>query len=208
MSNFVAGAITGSLEFDVPDYVRGMMQVNSIAVVFPQTVANFIANPLLGVIGLLKDAATSLGAWVTDLSNAADSAGELATSLGVDVEFLTAYTKAAELNGAAADDVAQAFQFLNRSMADAADGKEAANTFARLGVSIRHASGVMRPAQEVMLDLGDAIRFLPDGAHRTAVAMDLLGRGSGTLVATFMAGSDAIGRLMQESRAFGVVTTA
>ena len=205
--SFVAGAITGGLEFDVSQYVRGMMQVNSIAAVFPQTVTNFMANPLLGVIGLLKDAANALSGWVTDVANAADSADKLATSLGLDVEFLTAYTKAAELNGAAAEDVAQAFQFLNRSMADAAEGKETANTFARLGVQIRSASGAMRPASDVMLELGDAIRNLPDGAQRTGVAMDLMGRGAGKMIVTFMQGREEIGRLMDESRAFGAVTT-
>jgi putative effector of murein hydrolase len=52
--SFVAGSITSGLKFDVSEYVGGKMKVNSIAQLFPAVVTNFMASPLLGVVGILK----------------------------------------------------------------------------------------------------------------------------------------------------------
>jgi len=201
-------AITGAMKFDFSPYMQGMMQVQSLTSIFPQCVTNFIANPLLGLVGIFKDATRTIAGWVGNLAEAADSADELAASLGVNVEFLTAYGRAASLAGSSLQDVGQAFQFLNRSIAEASKGGDKADAFAKLGVSIRDAAGNMLSAEDVILPFGEAIKNLPNAAQRTQVAMELLGRGAGGMIATFMEGRTEIERLMNTARSLGAVVTA
>ncbi|MGE5608024.1 MAG: phage tail tape measure protein, partial [Bacillota bacterium] len=126
----------------------------------------------------------------------------------VSVESLTALAKVASLNGAGISEVADAFKFLGKSMAEAAGGnQDTLAAFGRLGVSIADGAGNLRPLEEVLLDVGEALRNLPDGAQRTAAAMDLLGRGGGSLITTFMQGKQSIQDLMAEAKQLGAVTT-
>jgi hypothetical protein len=137
-----------------------------------------------------------------------DAADELATGLGIDVEFLTAFSRAAEMNGATMQTVADAFKFLGKNMGEAASGnKDVAASFAKLGVSIANGAGGLRPMEEVMLDVGEAIRNMSDGANRIPVAMGLLGKGGTEMITTFMQGRQAIRGVMDDAVRFGAVTT-
>ena len=200
-------AIKGAMSFDFSQYMKGMMQVQSLTAIFPQCVTNFIANPLLGLVGIFKDATRTIAGWVGNLAEAADSADELAASVGMNVEFMTAFARVAELNGASLQDVGQAAQFLNRSMAEAAEGGAKAEAFAKLGVSFRDAAGGMRSAEDVLLPLGEALKNLPDAAQRTQVAMELLGRGARPMITVFMQGQKAVEDQMNTFRQLGGVTT-
>jgi len=200
-------AITGAMKFDFSQYMKGMMQVQSLTAIFPQCVTNFIANPLLGLVGIFKDATRTIAGWVGNLAEAADSADDLAASVGMNVEFMTAFARVAELNGASLQDVGQAAQFLNRSMAEAAAGGDKAKVFGDLGVKFRNSAGGMRTAEEVILDVGEALKNLPDAAKRTDMAMDLLGRGAGPMITVFMQGKAAIEDQMNTFRQLGGVTT-
>jgi len=200
-------AITGAMSFDFSPYMHGMMQVQSITALFPQCVTNFIANPLLGLVGIFKDASRTIAGWVGTLAEGADSADELAVSLGVNVEFLTAYGRAASLAGSSLQDVGQAFQFLNLAIADAAAGGSKAQVFADLGVSFRNSAGGILTAEQAILDVGEAIRNTADAAKRTDLARELFGRGAGPMITTFMEGKESIERSMNTARRVGAVTT-
>jgi tape measure domain-containing protein len=58
--SFNAGAVMSTLGVDISPFARGMLEASSIARVFPTTVQNFIASPLLGIAGIARSAAHSL----------------------------------------------------------------------------------------------------------------------------------------------------
>lgn len=60
--SFNAGSIISKLGLDISPFAQGMLQAQGIINVFPQTVQNFLADPLLGVIGVAKDVASGVAA--------------------------------------------------------------------------------------------------------------------------------------------------
>ena len=114
------------------------------------------ASKVNGVLAGLG-AALSLGALVAAGKAAIDTADgldELAQKTGISVEALSTLQRVAEHEGIAVDAFATALRKLSGAMVEAAGGaKEQSDTFSRLGVSVRDASGQLRPTEDVLLDL-------------------------------------------------------
>jgi hypothetical protein len=193
---------------DVSGYVSGILQAQTISAVMPQVVTNFIANPLLAVIGIAKDTGRALKEMFTGSMDLADNLGEMAANAGVAVEALSGLGLVAKKNGADTQTVADAFKFLGKNQAEALAGsKEAKAAFANLGVAFANADGSARPLEGLLLDVGDALNRLPSAGQRTAAAMDLLGRGGTQMLATFAQGSGAIREQIAMYERMGAVVT-
>lgn len=93
------------------------------------------------------------------------------------------------LKGTSNDELAQQMEELGLS------GKGASRIFRELNIDIKNADGSLRPAEQVMLDIADALAKIEDPAKRTAYAMALLGRGGAELVPMLSKGGDAIEKL-------------
>src|SRR5689334_22198726 len=119
---FDGGSIISKLGLDTSGFAQGMLQATSISQLFPATVTNFLANPLLGLAGIAKSAASAIASAFADVVNAADNAGDSAAKLGVSVGFLTAYGRAAADAGSSAEGFADSLKFINNNAADAASG--------------------------------------------------------------------------------------
>ncbi|MGE5608995.1 MAG: hypothetical protein ACM359_07060, partial [Bacillota bacterium] len=75
---FDAGAAVGTLGLDTSGFVRGLMTAEGLMQMFPSWVTNFMANPLLGFVGILQDSARAIAAWVGQIAELDDAADELA----------------------------------------------------------------------------------------------------------------------------------
>lgn len=191
--SFDAGAITSTLGIDVSPFAQGMLQANAIMSVFPQSVTNFLANPLLGLIGLAKDAAAALKNVFMSVGKAADDMGEAADRAGVSVEFLSTVGQVAKDSGSSVQGLGEALKFLGNNAADAAAGNEAAiKAFASIGVEFADASGKIKPAEQLFYQVADAIKGLESPALKTQAAMNLMGRGGTEMIPTLNQGSEAI----------------
>lgn len=58
---FDAGSITSKMGLDISPFAQGMMQATSMSRLFPQVVNDFIASPLLGVVGIARQVGSTLG---------------------------------------------------------------------------------------------------------------------------------------------------
>jgi len=79
------------------------------------------------------------------------------------------------------------------------DAAEQSNAFTRLGVSVRNSDGSLRDSREVLLDLADTFREMPDGASKSALAVELFGRGASGIVPLLNRGSQGIRALETEA---------
>ncbi len=130
--------------------------------------------------------------------NAADDAGKLAAKVGLSVEALTRLQFAADLSGVATQSLQAGITRLSRAMVD---GNEA---FAATGIAARDAAGNIRPTEDVLLDLADVFQRMPDGAEKTALAVQLLGRSGADLIPLLNGGSEALRGMMAEADALGL----
>lgn len=131
--------------------------------------------------------------------NFADTIGETAQKIGISTEALSAYTYAAKLSGVEAATLEKGISKLNRQMVDNGD------LFSEMGVQVRNADGSYRQATDVMTDVADVLSKMPDGAEKSALAMEIFGKSGAELVPLLNQGSEGIERLTAEAAKFGLV---
>lgn len=146
-------------------------------------------TPLLSIAGIM-----ALGNKAIE---AGDKFNDLAQKTGVSVEALAKFGKAAALNGTDVDGVAKALAKLSKGMLEAATtGKgPVAEALQMLGISATDASGQLLGADEVMLRVADRFKTLPDGATKTALALQLFGKAGADMIPMLNQGGEAIEKL-------------
>lgn len=71
-------------------------------------------------------------------------------------------------------------------------GKEQSEVFAKLKVKIKDAKGELRDTDDVLLGLASAFKAMPDGAQKTAMAMEVFGRTGARLIPMLNLGEEGI----------------
>ena len=161
-------------------------------------------------LGLVAVAAAAAGAFVTSSVEAlVENAGklnDLSQTAGVSAETLQELAYAASLAGGSLEGTTAALTKLSVHMEKAAQGSvEAAQAFGRVGVRIRGADGQLQSAGDVLGDIAEKFKSMPDGARKTALAVDLFGKSGADLIPTLNAGRDGLAQLRAEARELGTV---
>lgn len=71
-------------------------------------------------------------------------------------------------------------------------GKEQSAVFAALKIKIKDSKGELKDTDEVMLGLATAFKNMPDGAKKTALAMEVFGRSGARLIPLLNLGEEGI----------------
>ncbi|UCV09141.1 hypothetical protein [Dechloromonas denitrificans] len=162
--------------------------------------------------GAIVGVAATVGAAVITMANntakTADQFGKLAERAGMGVESFSKFAYAASLGGAGADDLSRGMTGLSKKMLEAKNGgEESRAVFKALGVQYQQTDGQLRPVEDVLLDVADAFKKMPDGAEKAAIAAKLMEEAGLKLIPTLNAGADAIKRWGEEAKRIGVVFT-
>jgi len=196
-------AITGAMSFDFSPYMHGMMQVQSITALFPQCVTNFIANPLLGLVGIMKDASHAITGMFSSFIERAHEAGEYGEIFGMSASQFSEFASVLGTGMGPMRAMGDTFKFLARSADDAARGNDTIMAaFGRLGISAADVQAGVHDLPGLLLKVSDGLKGL-SGAERAGVALDILGRGAMENLPKLAQGSDYIKRIMAETRSFG-----
>jgi hypothetical protein len=138
--------------------------------------------PAVGIAGL-----AALGKRSID---AADNLNDLSQRTGVGVESLSRFGRAAEDSGTSLDSVAKSMGRLAKGIVDPAS--QTSEALKSIGISSTDASGKIRSMDAVMLDIADRFQKLPDGAEKTALAMQLFGKSGAELIPMLNGGREAL----------------
>jgi len=127
---------------------------------------------------------------------------------GLSTEFLQAYEYAQNLVDVDLDTFTGAMQRLTDKMADARDGNEAlAETFQMLGVQITDtADGSLLPAEQVIMQVIDALHEMSNETERNAVASDLFGKSYQQLNPLIVSGTETLRTYMAAAKENYVLT--
>lgn len=153
------------------------------------------AGGLSGALGSLVPLATGAGlaAMAKGAIDAADNMNDLSQKTGVSVESLSKFQQAANASGTSIEGVGAAMIKLNRNLATGNAG--AAEALTSLGISATDASGKLKSTDEIMLQVADKFKSMPDGANKTAAAMALFGKAGADMIPMLNGGSKAISDL-------------
>lgn len=146
--------------------------------------------------------------WVSAALTAVDATRKLAQQAGVATEAFSGLQFAAKQSGVGASELASGLGKLSKSIRDASQGAaKQADAFAQLGISVTDAAGNLKSADAVLLEIAAAFETMPDGAEKTALSMDLIGKSGAKMIPLLNAGADGIKDLTDQARALGVVFT-
>lgn len=169
-----------------------------------QGVAQSVGAPFAAVAGAVG---FSLQSAVTGFAQAGDGLDKMSARLGISVVKLQEWSFAATHAGAAPEDLEDALKDLSEKIAEVAGGDtgDAAQLFSALGISVKDASGKIRPASDIFEELADAIQRNEDPALRTKMAMVLMGDSGRKLIPMLSGGAQGLDDMAKQARDFGLV---
>lgn len=202
MSNAVIGALRVTLGLDSAQFEKGANEAAGKAKMLGDKLKVGLAAASVAASAAL----VAIGDGVRDALNEADQMGLMAQKIGIPVEELSKLSYAAKLSDVSMGSLQASVKKLSTLMSQAASGnKKAAETLASVGVSAVDAHGKVRPASEVIAQLSDVFSKMPDGAEKTALAMQLFGKSGLEMIPFLNSGRQSIQDLMTEAQQFGLV---
>lgn len=150
------------------------------------------AGALSGALGSLVPLATGAGlaAMAKGAIDAADNMNDLSQKTGVSVENLSRFQQAANASGTSIEAVGGAMVKLSKGMA--AGTGPAVDALKSLGLSATDANGKLKGTDQVMLEVADKFKAMPDGAQKTALALQLFGKAGADMIPLLNGGRDAV----------------
>lgn len=86
--------------------------------------------------------------------------------------------------------------------------KESTSPFERLGISLTDATGKQKGFSELLLEVSDRFKAMPDGVDKTALSLELFGRSGKDLLPVLNRGSEGIKALEKEADRLGLTLDA
>lgn len=190
MAQSVIGALRVNLGLDSAQFTRGAQDA--------QNSMQRLGRRMQQVGAAISAVGAGVVLAVRGQLNQIDELAKASSRIGIPVEALSQLQFAAELSDVSVSDLQTSMQRLSRAMV------EDAAAFQAVGIAVRDANGEMRSVQDVFLDVSDVLAGMPEGAERTALAIDLLGRSGANLMPLLGGGADAIRAMMEEADALGL----
>lgn len=178
------GTLTIELSANVAKLRTDMDQAKQVVTSGVEQISTAIATAKNALAGL--GAVTSVAGFAALVDKTIESAAEmhrLSQRTGVAVESLSALKSAAKFTGTSMDEIGGAMQKLSKGMVDATeDGGKTGQALKLLGISVKDASGKMKSADQVTLEVAKSLEQYKDGAGKTAVVMDIFGKSGANLL--------------------------
>ena len=125
----------------------------------------------------LATAGTVLFTIAKSTANYGDELVKASQRIGVSVQDTARLQHAARLADTDLQGLGSTVGFLSKLMYSAASGnQEAQQTFDRLGISATSSNGQLKGTTQILLEMNDKFRIMPDGPEKTALAMLTLGK--------------------------------
>lgn len=167
-------------------------------------VAAKVAAPFTALAGTVG---FSIQSAITGFAQAGDGLDKMSQRLGISAVTLQEWSYAATHAGAAPEELEDALKDLSEKIAEVAAGDtgDAAQLFEALGISVKDATGKIRPSSEVFKDVADAIQRNEDPALRTKMAMVLMGDSGRKLIPMLSGGAKGLDEMAKQANELGLV---
>lgn len=158
-------------------------------------------GPLLAVGG-----AAGVVAFGKNAIQSADHLAKLADNIGISTKFLQEMQHAADLTGVSQLDLNSSLMRFNRRLAEAAMGQaEYAKAYKHMGVAVKDSNGSIRKAEDVIMDVADAIKGMGSESEQASILFKIFGDSGFRLVNLFKNGSAELKRFQAQANSMGLV---
>jgi hypothetical protein len=201
MANAVIGALRVNLGLDSAQFDSGLKKSQDSASRFGAA----LRTTLVAAAAAATAALAGVVASVRSTINSMDDMSKSASKIGIPIEELSRLKYAADLSGVSMEGLQTSVGRLSRTMSDAASGgKASAQAFGKLGINVKNTDGQLKSSTQILGEIADRFATMPDGAQKTALAMELMGRSGANMIPMLNGGSDALNKLLNEAKDFGL----
>jgi len=150
-----------------------------------------LAGAFAGVVAVRQ-----LAQFGSSTSQLADSIGKVSDSIGVSTKFLQQYQFAAQQSGLATEEFNKGMQNFTKMVGQAQlRTTEAGRTLEKLGVQVKNTDGSVKGAEEVFIELFEALDGVGSQFEKNAILADLMGRAGVKLAVMGKDGAEAMKEL-------------
>ena len=166
---------------------------------------------LVKTVGLISGiggggAAAGLFGLVKGYANVGDEASKMAQRAGITARGWQEMSHVANLSAVSTEELLGAYTRLGKASVEAAQGGKAqAAAFRGLGVSLKTADGRLKNSDVLMMEVAESLSKLPDGAQKSARAMEIFGKSGANLLPMLNAGRSGILDMRREAVRMGLV---
>jgi len=160
---------------------------------------NQVESSVIKVTSALKvmsiGAVAAMGATAVAMTkismDSIDKVAKLSDQLGINTEALAALSHEADLAGISQDQFVVGLKKMQDGIANATNGsKSMEDAFARLGVNIKDIAG--KSPEEQFYAIAEGFSQMESGAQKTALALDVFGRGGLGMISMLNLGSEGL----------------
>lgn len=163
----------------------------------------FVTGAIVAAAGLVIEKFAEMTKAAIDFG---DQLNDMAERWGIATNELSGMAYAAQLADTSLEGLTTGFRKLGKSMEEAKDPtSEQAELFEQMGVSVKNADGSLRDVNDVMLDVADVFKDLPNGIEKANLAIRLFGKSGVDLIPYLNQGAEGIRKMKQEAEEFGVI---
>lgn len=136
-----------------------------------------------------------------------DAINKAHVQTGISTEELSRLKFVAEQTETSFEGLSTGLKFLAKNAVEAANNSKgpAAQGFKELGVSVRDASGHVRPMNDLLLDAADKFSKMEDGPEKAALAMKIFGKSGMDLIPVLNLGREGIIAMGDKAESLGLV---
>lgn len=206
MAGFDLGSIRATMGLDESNFTRGLLNAQNASQIFGQNVVNFVNNPLLGTVSILKNVGGAIAQSVRETAFANQELLRISSRIGANVELVSALRGAYKGFGQDAGAVERQLTKLNQQIGEAASGNLAAKqNFDALGVAIRDTAGKARDINDIFPDVVDGLGALENHSRRVAIAQKIFGEDASRVIDIIGRGTGVLKGFTDEARKLGEV---
>ena len=168
-----------------------------------------LSGPLKAVkttmIGSVAGTIPALMLIAKNTAASGDQFDKMSQKAGISAKTLSQLSHAANMSGVSTEQFGANILKLNQQIASAATGNKSAQlAFKRAGVNIRDSAGKLKTADQVMLEMSDTFKKMPEGIYKSDLAMAVFGKSGADMIPLLQGGSESIKDLMTQADELGM----
>lgn len=195
--------LAGKLGVDLPDGAKEAL--DALGDVDAKTA--LLAGSAAAAAAAIVKIEQALIGITTERASAATTLANIAQTINMDVEATQQWDYVLKTVGSSIEEAQGDLSAFQEKIMEAREGTgEAAEMFAKLGVSVLDQNGILRETEDVLLDTVHALQVMNDITERNAVSSTLLGGTGEKLIPIYNQSAESLNYLLEKKKELGILT--
>lgn len=199
----MAEDLAGKLGINLPDGAKNALDALGDINIESAELAGTAAAAAAAIVKIEE----ALIGITTERAAVATSIANIAQTINMNVEATQQWDYVLKTVGSSIGEAQGDLSAFQEKIMDAKTGTgEAAEMFAKLGVSVVDQNGSLRDTESVLLDTVHALQIMSDETERNAISSTLLGGTGEKLVPIYVQSAEALDYLLEKKKELGILT--